>query len=828
MLVHRACFAFVLLPLITMTAISSENEEQLDLTTSKHHAGFFDFYWNEDNGKLWLSLDHIGEPFLYVSSLASGLGSNPVGLDRGQFGDSRVVRFRTVGNRVYLIQENLKYRALSNNAAERRAVADSFADSILWSGEINETKNARKVVELSSFLLRDAHDCIGTLTATGQGSYKLAEDLSFLSIDRTKAFPQNTEFEATLTFTTTKPGSLANRTAADGRSVTLRQHHSFVALPNADYQPRQHDPRVGCFHISFSDYGVAIEEDIEQKWITRHRLIKQDTEAPMSSPIKPIIYYVDPGAPAVIRDALIEGASWWNTAFEAAGFIDAFQVKVLPEEIDPMDARYNVIQWVHRATRGWSYGQSIIDPRTGEIIKGHVLLGSLRVRQDHLLFEGLRDHPISSDRNLACQITDYSGADVRAMVSLQGSLSSTEIALSRIRQLSAHEVGHTLGFAHNFAASTYGDRASVMDYPAPRVSIRDGKLDFSDAYGVGIGIWDTFTVKYAYSQFEQNQEPQQLASLVDQAIADEMLYISDADARPSGAAHPLANLWDNGTDPVVALADSLNVRAIAIANFSLDAIREGDALSEVEKAFVPVYLHHRYQVNAAAKMLGGYYYTYAIKGDGQTPVVPVPKDDQRRALDALLSALEPSLLAIPNRVLSLMPPQVSTSSSDRERMENNTSPVFDVATAIRSATDMVLSNILQPERAARLARYPDDDWNFESLLTKLSTELCEPNDQDPTVASVQRIVQSAYIQHLRKLATDGNASWDVRAVANGELSRLQQNYLARARQLQNGLEHVHCSLIASDIARFLARPHVNAVESHSVTTPPGSPIGASR
>ncbi len=828
MLPIRTYFILASLAWLPNPCIASENTERLNLSKFEQHDGFFDFFWDDATGDVWLALDQTDEPFIYVSSLASGLGSNPVGLDRGQLGETRVVSFRRVGGRAYLIQQNLKYRATTTNQAEQRAVADSFADSILWSGEIKQTTDDHSVVQLNSFLLRDAHDCIGTLASTGQGSYSLNNDLSLVYLDRSKSFPKNTEFEVALTFCSDKPGPLANRTAADGRNVTLRQHHSFVELPDAGYRPRRHDPRVGCFNLTYSDYGVPIEQEIEQHWITRHRLIKQDANATKSPPIRPIVYYVDAGAPQPIRDALIEGASWWNEAFEQAGFESAFQVRELPDDADPMDVRYNVIQWVHRATRGWSYGQSVVDPRTGEIIKGHVLLGSLRVRQDHLLFEGLRTQPIANRSN--CGTGTLFGPDPTHLAVLQepnGPLaaSSTELALARLRQLSAHEVGHTLGFAHNFAASTYGDRASVMDYPAPRVIAKNDQLDFTDAYGVGIGVWDTFTVKYAYSEFANGDEEQRLNELVASAISDRMLYISDADARPAGAAHPLANLWDNGEEPTAALKNVLDVRSIAMKQFSANVLPEGTPLAELEKAFVPVYLHHRYQVDAAVKMLGGTYYSYAVQGDNQPPMAEVPVDQQKEALEVLLTALSPDSLIIPTEILSVMPPRISSSASDRERLESNTGPLFDPATAIRTGADLVLSGVLQRERAARLSRSRQEDWNLDTVLELLAQRLCGSLSESPEESEVERIVQSTLIQRLMELATDDNASWDVRASANARLQIMNEAFSRRASTYL-GTRRDHFALLQSDIERFLSRPHAEATKFHRVEAPPGSPIGS--
>lgn len=827
---HPKILAVALILLVSNHATIAQEEPQkndaLDTSTFDSEAGYFNFLWDAKEGRIWLDIDQRQEPFLYVSSLATGLGSNPIGLDRGQLGESRIVHFRRVGKRVYLVQENWNFRASSKNEAERKAIRESFAESILWSGEVRESATGQQLVDLSDFLLRDAHDCIGVLKRSDQGDFSLATDLSHIYMDRTKSFPENTEFEATLTFRSNRPGRLAGSVAADGKSITLRQHHSFVQLPDSNYKPRRFDPRVGCFAMSYADYGVPIDEPIEQHWIVRHRLEKQDSKADKSPAKEPIIYYVDPGAPQPVRDALVEGASWWNAAFEAAGFLDAFQVKILPEDADPMDVRYNMIQWVHRSTRGWSYGQSVTDPRTGEIIKGHVLLGSLRVRQDHLLFDGLTpNYPNASNNNAARMCGMGQLPAPTAIAQLDPNLSSTEVALARIRQLSAHEVGHTLGFAHNFAASTYMDRASVMDYPAPRTKIVDGKLDLSDAYAVGIGEWDKFTVQYAYSQFDQDEESQ-LDALVADALAKKMLYITDADSRSSGAAHPLSNLWDNGTDPVTQLTHEMEVRKIALSNFGANNLADGLPLADLEKTFVPIYLHHRYQVDATAKMLGGYEYTYAVKGDGQVPQSAIPVARQQAALTELIKTLQPEALVIPQAVLDVLPPRVGSAASDRERFDSSTGPIFDPSTAIRTAVELTLGNILQPQRASRLARHADDNWGLLEVIDALiSTTIRSRPPRSALELEARRIVQDVFVDKLIELASSGAATADARAIATWRLREINSQFQRDQGQMSDGIVKAHLLQLSDTIERFLDRPSPEAKSPGPISLPPGSPIG---
>lgn len=818
-----------------VTSARAEESELLDTSDFDAYEGFYDFYWDDAEGKIWLRLanddqDVAPDSFLYTSSLATGLGSNPVGLDRGQLGAERLVHFRRVGQSVYLIQENTKFRALgSQEPSERQAVRDSFASSVLWSGKLKKSDQGL-LVDLTSFLLRDAHDCVGTLSSTDQGSFSLDKERSFVHLPRTKAFPLNSEFEVALTFSSKKPGRLANRTAAEGKSITLRQHHSFVKLPEPGYSPRKWDPRVGSFAMSFSDYASAIEEPLEKRWITRHRLEKTDPTAAKSTVKKPIVYYLDPGAPEPVRSALLEGARWWNEAFESAGFIDAYQVKMLPEDADPMDVRYNVIQWVHRATRGWSYGQSFTDPRTGEIIKGHVLLGSLRVRQDHLLFSGMRgaDSTRSGARGCACGMGCLPSDAYLSQLDPQ--LSDTEVALARIRQLSAHEVGHTLGFAHNFAASTYADRASVMDYPSPRAKIVDGEIDLSDAYGVGIGEWDKFAVQYSYSQFPPDaDESEELEKLIRWSLEKGYKYITDADARPSGAAQPYGNLWDNGSDPVAALKHEMNVRKIAIENFDASVLHPDQPLADLEKAFVPVYLHHRFQVDATAKVLGGFEYSYAFAGDGQTIQSPIAQDRQRAALEVLLTTISPEALAIPKSILNSIPPRTNSSISDNERFSSRTGPIFDPGSAMQAAAELTLGNLLQPQRASRMARSGTEfeQLGLSEVIERIVKHLTpEPVESiTPQEREARRIVWSVFVDKLMKLSQSNQATADARHLTRLELRELQSKLSRKVNQGGQKHDVALWIALATEINRFLDRPYPSRNYNPTAELPPGSPIG---
>lgn len=768
------------------------------------YTGFLDFWVDQETARVYLSLPKEPLELLYQSSLPQGIGSNDVGLDRGQLSAMRLVRFEPIGDKVLLRQLNTRFRANSEDTAERRAVEEAFAESVLWGFKVVHRTAGRILVDATDFVLRDSHGIARRLEQMKQGSFAVDGNRSALYLPRCKAFPRNTELEAIVTLVGEGPGEYVRQVTPDPHVISVRTHHSFIALPDDGYRPRVHHPQSGFWWDAHADYAAPLGEDMTQRWIGRHRLQKIDPAAAVSDVVDPIVYYLDPGVPEPVRGALLEGAGWWAEAFEAAGFSNAFRVEMLPEGADPMDVRYNVIQWVHRATRGWSYGFGVTDPRTGEIIKGHVTLGSLRVRQDFMIAQGMT-LPFVDEGAATHQIA--------------------EMALARIRQLSAHEVGHTLGLDHNFAASAR-NRASVMDYPHPRFGLdATGKVTLNDAYARGVGAWDKRAIIYGYREFgSMEQERAGLELVLQKTRSMGLEFANDADARSLGSCHPRAHLWDNGGDALQELGRLIELRAQVLAEFDARAVPFGQPIARLEDVLVPVYLLHRYQVQAVGALIGGSDYVHELRSaKPPTLVKAMPAETQEAAIDLLAATLTPSFLVLRDELVDMIPPQPPGYARGRENVEGFAGRMFDPVALAEASASLSLDVLLEPSRLARM-RYqharnpslPSSLYLMNLLANQLMISVTKGMESE-----IQDRLLSLFTTKMIHLFESGELSPEVRADVFEALSKVREWARSQMRRpepdpVHRWLNHLIDRAIETDIDLSRIHPH---------DPPPGSPIG---
>lgn len=798
----------LLLLICSVFSISAKTDVVDFIKNKTVHQGYFSFYHDESTGKVFLEISQFDQQFLFQSGLPYGIGSNDIGLDRGQLGETRLVQFERVGEKVFLRQLNSYYRANSTNLSEKQAVTEAFASSIIWGFKVESASDdgKRVFIDYTPFLLSDIHNLAESLKKSKQGSYKIDVNRSAIYLKRSKAFPDNTELEATVTFIGEGTGEFIRAVTPDANAVTVNLHHSLIKLPDENYKTRVFHPYSGFWVHSYADYATDIDEPLIQRVIPRHRLSKKESSVLMSEAVEPIIYYLDAGVPEPIRSALLDGARWWDQAFQAIGYKNAFQVKILPVDADPMDVRFNVIQWVHRATRGWSYGSSVVDPRTGEIIKGHVTLGSLRVRQDYLIALGLTS-PFKSEQT-----------DTTPM---------KEMALARIRQLAAHEVGHTLGIAHNFAASI-NNRASVMDYPHPLIELKNGQIDLSNAYATDIGVWDKYVIAYGYSDVEKEKEASLLAGLIHETQAKGLQYVSDPDARPKSSSHSTGHLWDNGSNAAQELIRTLKVREKALADFGLNSIPYATPLSEIEQVLVPIYNFHRFQVEATAKLIGGVRYSYQVREDiNQSDMLVVNGVSQLEALSALMQTLDTSTLTLSEHIIKLIPPKAYGYNRDRESFVSKTGLTFDPISAAEASAKHTLDLLFNAERLTRVQQQAmriKNVPNVASIFSKILASTIKIPAKEGLDLLVQQRVNQQVVEHLLTLWDMKNLVTEVRAEVYSTLidtqewlgeNRKNRKYRALAAQF---------SLLRSQIAYSLEHwEFVTPVST--IKMAPGSPIG---
>ena len=779
----------LLLSIILVSSFSFSQETDYE--------GFMNFSYNDDSGKIILEIKNLDSEFMYINSLSRGVGNNDLGLDRGQLGNSRVVYFTKRGNKILLIQPNLRYVSNSSNYLENKAVEEAFARSVLFGFDIIEKSNDSYKIDITSFLISDAHGVSQRLKYSNSGSYTLNKSMSAIDLDRTKAFPKNIEFDVLLTFTGNPSGNLVRSVTPTASNLTVNQHHSFVELPDNNYKKRKFDPRSGSNPFIVYDYSTPIDEKLEQRFIVRHRLNKKYPKQEISEPLDPIVYYIDNGTPEPVKTALIEGGNWWNQAFESAGYKDAFRIEVLPEDADPMDVRYNLIQWIHRSTRGWSYGASIVDPRTGEIIKGQVSLGSLRVRQDYMILSGLIDNP----------------NDIKNKALIK------ETSLDRIRQLSAHEIGHTLGFAHNYISSA-NNRSSVMDYPHPKIDIIDGDINIDNAYSKNIGDWDKVTVRYAYTDFQENENEEiKLNQIIDEAVNKGLYFLSDSDSRPVGSANPFSHLWDNGEFPYKELNKLLEVRDLALKNIDLENLIDGEPYDRIEDILVPIYMLHRYQIESTAKAIGGVDYLYFVKNLNNDKVKFVNSKLQKESLESLLNVLNPKNLVLPDNLIEILSPRSFRNPRTRENFESNTGVTFDYINASSSVINHTLTFLINPERINRIYQqnmFGENILKLEDYLSIISNSIFSNKKMSLYESSINNNTSSLFLDHLF-LAFNNSKTNDL------SKSLILSSILNTKETLSSNLNDYNAFLV-NKINGFLNNPDkYKPIEKTKI--PDGSPIG---
>jgi hypothetical protein len=742
-------------------------------------------------GNVFLTIPRMGAEYLYLNTLATGFGLPAAGLDRGETGVEALVHFERRGSRVLLVRSNERHQARGGDEALQRSVAESFPRSVLASFAITSQGPEGTVVDATDFFLSDVFDVAARLRGARMGAVRVDANRSFIDGSRVRAFPSNTEVRAVLSYVSDDPSSDIRRVAPEARSMTLEQQHSFVRLPARPLAIRPYDPRAGLFSYDYFDFAQGPTSDYRQRGAIRWRLEPRDTAAylrgQLVEPVTPIVYYLDPAIPEPYRSAFIDGGMWWNRIFEAAGWRNAFRVEALPAGVDPMDARYPVLYWVHRQERGPSVGPAFVDPRTGEIVSTTVRMDSYRSLVDHDIYMGLVP---AADGRLA--------------------LDATAFSMARRRQHVAHEIGHTLGLAHNYIASTQ-NRSSVMDYPYPLVTLgAEGRIDVSQAYRPSGGAHDTLAIRYAYTWFPNAQaEGDGLKRIVREAEQKGLRFVTDAHVDGSGSI-PGASQWVEGADMLSALERTIGVRRVLVERFDRRAAQPGEPLAVLNRRFAHVYLHHRYALAGATKYIGGMDFGYALAGEPTVPTAILPVSEQRRALRLVLSTLQPAELRVPDRVVSLIPPVPPGYDDDLTLIPTPAGTAFDPIALAHSFAQEVVDALLHPQRAARVVSFHARDAANLSLDEVLAA-LIEATWSAPSAAggqvsemdaSLRRATQRAALDGLLDLAGSAAATAQVRALAAEHVERLRQSLEANAGTSPQ--DRAHRAAARRDIERYFA------------------------
>jgi hypothetical protein len=815
-------FAVSIVPAQTPVQTPAEKVTLASRTAGlQRHDGFLPYYFDEKKGSILFELSPpaLKREFLYFTGMGTGVGSIQVFADRSSFGSSALCRLRRVGMRVLVIQENSDFRAESGNAELKHSVASSFPTSVLAVLPVEAEQDGMVLVDGSALLMRDASDLLSQLRRptravggvmvrdekSAAADWRLDKDRSLIDPDHSGSFPLNTEVEVLLTFAT---DSESNLNQPDPHSLSVREHHSFVALPEAGYEPRERDPRVGFSSAGFLDFSQPYDRPLDRYLISRWRLQKKNPNAALSEPVKPIVFYLDRAIPEPVRSAARRGALWWNVAFEQAGFKDALRIEDLPEGTDPLDIRYPTIQWTNRSGRGWSVGMSHTDPRTGEIIHAVVQLDSHRMRTVNNYWEST----ISSGRGAAEPALDT----FAALDNLDPRTREEDVMLNRLALLTCHEMGHVLGLDHNFVASTFG-RGSVMDYFAPRVHIRaDGTADLSDAYMQGVGSYDRFAIEWGYSEAglgsSTEKDRARLDAIVKGSIAKGIVWGNYDD--------PRWNAYDDGPDPVTWLKEVFPVRDSLLAHYGSGMLRPGEPNSMLASRFPLVYLFHRYGLAAAINVVGSAKVALSLAGDSQQPVSVWPAGAQKEALRLVLHALDPAELTIPAGLWSALAP-VENRDADPERFASSAGYLLSPQDGARAVAEIVVGGLLDPQRVQRLAVISQQQENAlspQAVVSALVSAGFAGEAKTPAQKDLASVVQTQIAERLMILAANPDATPEVRAVA-----------LAGVREVQNVVKNdaqktPALDWIEHEVILFLQNPSQNTPKIKPSSGPAGPPV----
>jgi hypothetical protein len=788
--------------------------------------GFVPFYWDAGRGRVLMEIPAFNQDVLYYVSAASGGGSVELSFDRGIL-DSSVIHFQRSGPRVLVIEQNLRYRALGAHQALVENIRDSFASSVIAALPIEADQNGRVLADATSLFMRDAADVVGTLRRANQGAFRFDAPRSGFYSPRMKAFPDNTEIETIVTFAADSPGQLVANVTPDPQAFTLRIHHSFLRAP-VGYTPRPADPRIGVSSVNFRDYAKPVNENTEVEWVTRWRLEKQNPGAAMSEPKKPIVFYLDAAIPEPIRSAMREGALWWNKPFEAAGFRNAVQVKDPTPDMDPMDIRYAWILWINRDERGFSSGGTYRDPRTGEILGSKTRMDSHRIRTIGNYFESYTPTPRGTNDagDDECGMVLHVPEEVLALAAQPGPSMPTaqrDLVLLRQSLLTAHELGHVMGFGHNWASSI-NDRASVMEYPTPRVKVAGGKLDLSEAFQRSTGVYDDFMTRYAYTELPMANERDGLNGIIAEMRAKNILFVPSSDPRW---------VWydDRGT-PAEYLRETTAARKIMLAQYGPGILQTGEPIGALrDMRLWMTYLHHRWAIEAGIGYVGGMFHNIVVKGETLPPTEIVPAATQREILTLLLEALAPANLAIPESLLAQLTPSPGANLEDMAG-----DYAFDHLRAARILSAMVLEPLLTPARAARLVAFADRQANALSLPEVVDAVLARtwraPAESEAQHRSLRRVTERVALDSMMMLGGNADSSPEVRAFVLDQIAKLGESL--RGRKDTNPITEAHYRQAERDIARYLDNPTANAPKSVLVwgsrprsryPLPPGPPLG---